>query len=366
MSGPDSPGAGENAARSPLTRETEAVERERDLAATEAEILREQRIRWKAILNRFGPLLGLLAVYLFFTFLIFISEGSWVMLRARAIENIAQQTVIVGISAVGMTMVIIAGGIDLSAGSIIAIGSVMAAFTMKSWGFPPVLAAVSSVAIGCLCGFVNGLIITRLKVVPFIVTLGMLLVVRGVAKGIAHSMPINVPETWLNGLLATLPTGWKWLIVPPGAWVMIFLAVGVAGMLKYTRLGRHIFAVGSNEETARLCGVAVERVKIIVFATAGACSGLAGLMLMSYQEQGDPTGAFGLELDVIAAVVIGGGSFSGGEGSMLGSIVGAMIMTVIRTGCQLQGWQPWVTQVVTGVIIVIAVALDRLRHRRSA
>lgn len=323
-------------------------------------------MRLKSVLNRLGPLLALLVVYLVFAVQIRDVDGRWTMFKREAIEDIARHTVIIGVSAIGMTMVIISAGIDLSAGSTIALGSVMAAFTMVSWGFPPFLAALSAIVAGALCGLVNGVLITRLKVVPFIATLGMLLIVRGVAKSVASSMPIDVQETWLNALLTKLRSGWKLLVIPPGAWVMVILALGVAGMLRYTKLGRHIFAVGSNEQTARLCGVAVERVKLFVYAAAGACSGLAGLMLMSYQQQGDPTGASGYELDVIAAVVIGGGSFSGGEGSMLGSIVGAMIMTVIRTGCQLKGWQPWVTQVVTGVIIIIAVALDRLRHRRSA
>jgi ribose transport system permease protein len=177
-------------------------------------------------------------------------------------------------------------------------------------------------------------------------------------------MPVNVDRTWLSELLAALPPERRWLLVPPGAWVMVVLAALVAGFLRYTPLGRRIFAVGSNEQAARLCGIAVERVKTFVYTAAGAFSGLAGVMLMSYQEQGDPTAAVGLELDVIAAVVIGGGSLSGGEGSILGSLVGAMIMTVIRTGCQLNGWPTWVTQVVTGAVIVVAVAVDRLRHRR--
>ena len=125
------------------------------------------------------------------------------------------------------------------------------------------------------------------------------------------------------------------------------------------------YAIGSNEKTARLCGVAVERVKLWAYGLSGLCAGLSGVMLLSRQRQGDPTGAMGSELDVIAAVVIGGGSLSGGEGSIFGSIVGALIMTVIRAGCNQWGLDVWVTQVVTGAIIVIAVALDRLRHRRS-
>jgi len=147
---------------------------------------------------------------------------------------------------------------------------------------------------------------------------------------------------------------------------MLILAIAVAGFLKYTRIGRHVVAVGSNEQTARLCGVNVEKVKRIVYSTSGAFSGMAGLMLMSYQGQGDPTAATGMELDIIAAVVIGGGSLSGGQGSVLGSLVGALIMTVIRTGCQLNGLPTWLTQIVTGAVIVLAVVLDRLRHRNAS
>ncbi len=310
------------------------------------------------LLNKFGPLLALILVFGFFAIL------NSKIITLIAVETIIQQSVIVGIAAIGMTFVIISGGIDLSAGSIIAMGSVVVAFLITSFGFSPLPAAFCGITAGLFWGFVNGMFITRLKVVPFIVTLGTLLVVRGFAKGLANSMPINVGQTWLSNLLAALPPDRKWLLIPPGAWMMIGLALLAGGFLRYTRLGRHIYAVGSNQQTARLCGIAVERVKIFVYSMSGAMSGLGGLMLMSYQEQGDPTGAVGMELDVIAAVVIGGGSLSGGEGSIIGSLVGAIIMTVIRTGCQLNGWPTWITQVVTGSVIVIAVAIDRLRHKK--
>ncbi|HKJ67383.1 MAG TPA: ABC transporter permease [bacterium] len=311
------------------------------------------------LLNKVGPILALLLVYAFFVIL------NARMLSLTAVEIIIQQTVIVGISAIGMTLVIISAGIDLSAGSVIAFGSVVVALLMDRLGFGPLPSALGGVLAGLLWGMINGLIITRFKVVPFIVTLGTLLVVRGFAKGLSNNIPINVEQTWLNELLATLPPERQWQLIPPGAWIMILLAVLVAGVLRYTRLGRHIYAIGSNEQTARLCGVAVERVKVIVYSLAGAFSGFAGLMMMSYQEQGDPTSAQAMELDVIAAVVIGGGSLAGGAGSILGSLVGAIIMTVIRVGSQLNGWPTWVTQVATGAIIVIAVAVDRIRHRQA-
>jgi ribose/xylose/arabinose/galactoside ABC-type transport system permease subunit len=140
----------------------------------------------------------------------------------------------------------------------------------------------------------------------------------------------------------------------------------VAVLLRYTRPGRHMFAVGSNEQTARLCGVPVERVKLLVYGLSAMFSGIAGVMQFSRLTVGDPTVAVGTELDVIAAVVIGGGSFSGGEGSVLGTMVGALIMTVIRSGCSQMGLPNWVQEMVTGTIIVLAVAVDRLRHRRMA
>jgi len=200
-------------------------------------------------------------------------------------------------------------------------------------------------------------------VVPFIVTLGTLLLVRGVAKGMAHEQKIDAPLSWLTELLAILPPGRRWLLFPPGVWLMILLAILVAAMLKYTRLGRHIFAVGSNERTARLCGIHINRVKLLVYSISAAFAGVAGGMQFSRLTVGDPTVAVGLELDVIAAVVIGGGSLSGGEGSILGSLIGALIMTVIRSGCSQMGLPNWVQEIITGVIIVLAVALDRMRHR---
>ncbi len=319
-----------------------------------------RRAEWSASwLEKLGPFVGLGAVFALFAFL-----GPASFASAGNLETIARQTAIVGIAAVGMTMVIIAGGIDLSVGSIIALVTVVVAAMLQS-GWSPLLAALGGVIAGAICGLLNGVLITRLRVVPFIVTLGTLLVMRGAAKGLAHEQKIDAPLTWLTDLLAALPEDRRWQLVPPGVWLMILFALLVAGLLRYTRLGRHIFATGSNEQTARLAGVAVDSVKVVVYALSGTFAGLAGLMQFSRLTVGDPTVAVGLELDVIAAVVIGGGSFSGGEGSVLGTIVGALIMAVIRSGCSQMGLPNWVQEIVTGSIIVLAVALDRLRHRRE-
>jgi len=316
--------------------------------------------RWVRWLNTAGPLLGLFVLY---GLLALVGPRSFSSLRN--LETIARQTTIVGAAALGMTLVIVTGGIDLSVGSIVALSTVVIAALLQS-GVPPLAAAGGGILVGAACGFANGTLITRLRMAPFIVTLGMLLVLRGIAKGLAHEQKIDAPATWLNELVAAIGPGRRWLLVPPGVWIVLALALAVAVLLRSTRLGRHIFAVGSNERTARLCGVRVERVKVAVYTVSAGLAGLAGLMQFSRLTVGDPTVAIGLELDVIAAVVIGGGSLSGGEGSVLGTMVGALIMSVIRSGCSQMGLPNWVQEIVTGAIIVAAVALDRLRHRRAA
>jgi ribose/xylose/arabinose/galactoside ABC-type transport system permease subunit len=156
-----------------------------------------------------------------------------------------------------------------------------------------------------------------------------------------------------------------WLL-SPGVWLMLVLAVLVSLMLRYTRFGRHIFAIGSNEQTARLCGIPVERTTLLIYMLGAALTGVAAVLQFSYLTMGDPTTATGMELDIIAAVVIGGASLSGGQGTILGSLVGALIMTVVANGCTKLELQNWVQFIVTGGIIIVAVALDRLRQHKTA
>jgi ribose/xylose/arabinose/galactoside ABC-type transport system permease subunit len=282
-------------------------------------------------------------------------------LRAANLELMARQTAIVCVAALGMTMVIVAGGIDLSVGSVIALATVVTALLLRS-AVDPFFAALGAVAAGAACGALNGVLITGLRVVPFIVTLGTMLLVRGAAKGLSDERRIEAPITWLNELLRSVRGG-NGLLLPWGIWLAAILAIAVAITLQYTRFGRHLFAIGSNERTARLSGVRVERSKISVYTIAGAFAGLAGVLQLSQLSVGDPTAAIGLELDVIAAVIIGGGSLAGGKGTVLGTVAGAGIMTVIQVGCSQQGLPNWVQQIVTGTIIVFAVALDRVRSR---
>jgi ribose transport system permease protein len=324
------------------------------------------RAVWGEWLNRLGPLLGLMLVVGIFAAMVPIGWMPESFLTQRNFETVLRHTTIVGIAALGMTLVIISGGIDLSVGSTIALATVVIAVLLDRFGFGPAAAALGGIAVGALCGLINGVLITRLKVVPFIVTLGMMQLVRGVGKWIAREQRIDAPATWLNDLVATLPAEQRWMLLPPGVWLLVVLALLVAALLRYTTLGRHTVAIGSNEQTARLCGVRVNAVKVTVYTLAAALAGLAGVMQFSRLTVGDPSVAVGLELEVIAAVVIGGGSLSGGEGSVGGTLIGALIMTVIRTGCSQMGLPTFVQEIVTGVIIVLAVALDRLRQRRRA
>jgi ribose transport system permease protein len=310
----------------------------------------------RSILERAGTFVGLVLVAIIFGALV----GPQFFAPTN-LELMARQMAIVSIAAVGMTIVIVSGGIDLSVGSIIALCTVAIAQLLRM-DVSPLLAAVGGIAVAAVCGLINGVLITQLRVVPFIVTLGTMLVIRGAAKGLGEERRIEAPATWLNDLLRVTRGE---TLLPSGIWAVIALSILIAALLRYTRFGRHVFALGSNERMARLCGVAITRTKVVVYTLSAALVGFAGLLQFSKLSVGDPTVAVGLELDVIAAVIIGGGSLSGGRGTVLGTLIGAAIMTVIQIGCSQKGLANWVQQIVTGGIIVAAVALDRIRSQRA-
>ena len=298
-------------------------------------------------------MLGLVVICALFASLRFETFVSW--------DNFAimlQQTSVTGVAALGMTLIIIAAGIDLSVGSIIALGTIVVAQLLVR-GWPPLLAALGGIGVAALCGAFSGVLITRLRLMPFVVTLGMMGALRGAAKGLANEQPIYPDETWLNHLMRLGEKG----TLPAGVWLMLGLAVIVALVLHFTRFGRHVFAIGSNESTARLCGVPVERVKFLVYVIGAAFAGVSAVLQFGYLTGGDPTTAVGLELNVIAAVVIGGASLNGGSGGVVGTLVGALIMSVVANGCTKLGLANWVQEIVTGGIIVAAVLLDYVRGR---
>ncbi|HND62455.1 MAG TPA: ABC transporter permease [Opitutaceae bacterium] len=314
-------------------------------------------MKLNSLLTRLGPFLGLLLVIALFSIP---SEVRGYFLTYANFKIILTQTVIVAIGALGMTLIIVSGGIDLSVGSTIAFTSVVGALLIQhGWNPAAVVAAV--VACGAVIGCLNGVAIAGLRMMPFIITLGMLGVVRGAAKWLANNETVNYDASVINTWMTTPdPFGWS---LPPGAWVALAAAVGTAVLLRQTVFGRHIFALGSNEATARLCGVPTLRTKVLIYTLAGAFFGLAGLMQLSRLRQGDPTVAVGLELDIIAAVIIGGASLSGGVGTVLGSMIGALIMAVLRNGSQQMGWPTYFQEIIIGLVIIAAVFLDRLRSR---
>jgi len=371
---------------------------------------------WQWWLNTLGPLIGLAFVWVLFALLVgggFTRPGNQVTIITNA--------AVVAVAAVGATFVIIAAGIDLSVGSTIALTTMVVGWLLTKAQLPdtvigpgiplaPLLAVAGGIGAGLACGLIIGTLVIgdmvrfaamvigtvalvvllntglsffaalgialvlgtatwccsrftrfRMPMSPFIVTLGMMGIIRGVAMGIQKN-PIN-PGAELNRWLPDLMS--RTYIIRPGIVIALVVAGLAVVILRYTAFGRHIFAVGSNEETARLCGINVERVKLGVYAIAGITAGIAGILQYAYLYGGDFSIASGYELYVIAAVVIGGASLAGGQGSIFGAVVGAILIYVIDTGCTQASYEPWIKMFVTGAIIVAAVALDQLRHKRA-
>ena len=303
-----------------------------------------------------GPVIGLVLVLAIF--------GAFEPERFLSLQNfrtVTNQSVIVALGAIGMTLIMISGGIDLAVGSVIAFGTVAAAFALRS-GYPPIAALAACILAGGVAGLINGALVTGLRIMPFIATLGTLEIFRGAAQIAAGEQKIDAPATWLNRIMAA-PDHGSWQLFSPGVWFTLAAVAGMTWFLHYTLLGRHIFAIGSNEEAARLCGIPVPRRKIQIYAIGGLFAGMAALAQFARLGVGDPTVAVGKELDIIAAVVIGGGSLAGGRGSIPGAVIGALIMSFLRNGCTLVGISSPMQKVVVGAIIITAVALDRWRRR---
>jgi ribose transport system permease protein len=310
------------------------------------------------LLAALAPFVGLLVVVA-----IFYAIPPHPRMTLLDLQTVSVHMVIVGLAAMGMTFIIISGGIDLSVGSAIALTSVSVALALKH-GWPVPLAVLVALATGAACGLYNALLITLLRLPPFIATLGTLGFYRGVAKWISGSMPVTAPPHGLEQWVRPVPLQ-EWLPLAPGVWLMLALGIFLAAVLRYTVLGRYTLAIGSNEATARLCGIRVPRVKVYIYVLAGVLTGLAGLMQFARLTQGDPTVAIGVELDVIAAVVIGGGSLAGGQGSMIGTLAGAFLMAYLRNRCTVLGWSNFVQEMIVGHIIIVAVAIDQWRVRRT-
>ncbi|MDD3824173.1 MAG: ribose ABC transporter permease [Sphaerochaetaceae bacterium] len=310
----------------------------------------KKTIDYKQLLKNNGILIVFLLICVVLSFL------SPYFFTTNNILNIIRQTSIYGIIAVGMTFVILTGGIDLSVGSILALSGAIAAGMMKNQGAAPLVAALVAILVGAGIGLINGLLVTIGKIAPFVVTLGMVTIARGLTLIYTKGYPISgfSPEFRYLG-------GGYILGIPVPVIVFIAMVALAWFILNHTRLGRYTYAIGGNEETVKLSGINVKFYKSMVYVIVGIMSSLSALILSARLNSAEAVAGQGYELDVIAAVVIGGTSLSGGRGSIIGTLIGALLIGTINNGMNLLGISPYFQQVVKGALIIGAVILDRLR-----
>jgi ribose transport system permease protein len=315
--------------------------------------------------------IGLLIVLGLFIVLIGLKGELKQFLSLGNLQVLVQEGTIPAVVALGALLVIVSGGIDLSVGSVAALVTVVTmqvyrALYPQSVVLASLVAIPAGVLIGGACGLANGLIITRLRVAPFVATLGMLGIARGLAVWLAErkllAFPAGERPEWVKAL-AQVHAGAT--VFNPGFWSLVLLAVGAAVLLRYMVLGRYCYAIGSNEATARLCGVPIERSKVMIYTLAGLLTGWAGVLMFAHGGSGDPSGGEGLELRVIAAVVIGGASLSGGRGTVVGTLLGVLILEVLGNGVSIFNVPIEVQHILIGVIIIGNTALSRWQQRRT-
>ncbi len=303
---------------------------------------------------------------LFVILLSVLTQGSF--LQTQNLINVIRQVSAIGVIATGMTFVIIIKGIDLSVGSVLAVSAVVSASLAQSpkasvimypgLQLPVIIAVLAGLLAGMLLGLINGSLIAGFGIPPFIATLGMMTAARGMANLYTNGRPVS-----------RLQDGFNWigqgdfLWIPVPIWILLIVAVAAHIALNFTRFGRHTYALGGNEQAARVSGINLSRVTVVIFALAGLLAGLAGIMLAARTGSGNPTLGTGIELDAITATVIGGTSFNGGIGTIWGAIVGALIIGVINNGMDLLNISPFMQQVVKGTIIVLAIIIDERKNR---
>ncbi|MFF7710868.1 ABC transporter permease [Pseudomonas sp. NPDC007930] len=313
--------------------------------------------RWGAVPQvthspAFLPFIGLLLVT---TFMVFASDN---FLTTANLENVARQVSINAIIAVGMTCVILTGGIDLSVGPVMALSGTLTAGLMVA-GLPPPLAIAVGLAVGIGFGLGNGVLVAFLRMPPIIVTLATM----GIARGLGLLYTDGYPISGLPDGFAFFGRGTLLGVQVP---ILIMLATYAVAwvLLQHTRVGRYVYAIGGNEEAVRLSGIRAPRVKLLVYAISGFTAAVAGLVLTSRLMSGQPNAGVGFELDAIAAVVLGGASIAGGRGVILGTLVGAMLLGVLNNGLNMLGVSPYVQSVIKGGIILLAIYISRQRSVR--
>lgn len=329
---------------------------------------RKDAISRNDLIQKFAALAGLIFLVIAFS----LTSNSF--LTTSNCVTLALQTTTIAFLGFGATCVIITGGIDLSVGSVLALAGVVAGMAAKE-GVSVPLAMTLGILVGGACGLINGLIITRMKLPPFIATLGMMMVARGVALQITGARPVSglsdafgmlgndslwrVVEVGVNGFPKVIFPG-----IPYPVIVMIVLALVISVVLLKTTFGRHLYAVGSNEEAARLSGVDVMRTKIGAYVVSGLLAGLCGCVLMSRLVTAQPNEGVAYELDAIASAVIGGTSLVGGIGTISGTVIGAFIIGILRNGLNMNGVSSFIQMITIGLVIIFTVWIDQMRNRR--
>ncbi len=302
-----------------------------------------------------GSLIGLVALF------VVLSIFAPNFFTVRNFVNVVDQVTELGILALGATLVIITGGIDLSVGAILGLSTMVLGWLSHDGGWPLPVAMLAAVGVGALAGLINGLGVTRAMLPPFIATLAMMSVARGLANMITDGQQIVGYPDWFFSLSSTRFAGFFSITII----VAIVLYAATWAYLKYRTGGRSIYAIGGSTEVARLSGIPVKRVTTWVYVFAGALAGVGGIVLASRLDSSQPSAGTGYELDVIAAVVIGGASLTGGSGKIAGTIIGVLIIGFLRNGLNLLGVSPFLQQIVIGLVIAIAVMADVLRRRRA-
>ena len=301
-----------------------------------------------------GPFVGLIAMC------IFLSLATDTFFSLRNFLNVMDQVTVIGVMAIGMTLVILIGGIDLSVGSVLALAAMVMGYLGNTMGLPFPLAILAAILAGGLCGAVSGLMITGLSMPPFIATLAMMSIARGIASMITDGEQIVGFPDWFSNLAIIRYGGFVSATVA----TMLVLAFVFWVFLRFRPAGRALYAIGGSPEVARLAGIHVKAATVWVYTVSGLMAGLAGIILSARLDSAQPSSGLGYELDTIAAVVIGGASLAGGVGGIAGTAVGVLIIGFLRNGLNLLHVSPFVQQVIIGVVIAIAVAADKLRARR--
>jgi len=322
----------------------------------------QNRSRLMKLPVKSGALQQLLASASLVVLVVFFSLASPNFFQVSNIIGILLATAVIGVLALGSTFVIITGGIDLSVGTVMTLSGVMTGVFITFWGLPIPLGVLGGILTGTVCGLFSGLAVTKLRIPPFIATLAMMMIAKGLALVISGARPIyfNEAPTFRNisqgTLIGSIPNA-----------VLIFFAAAIIGslLLSKTIIGRYNYAIGSNEEATRLSGVNVNFWKVIIYSITGMFTGLAGVLMASRLNSANPALGAGYELEAIAAVVIGGTSLSGGKGTIVGTVIGALIMSVLTNGLRIlsvpQEWQ----SVAVGFVIILAVYMDMLRRRKN-